>query len=288
MCTNGVALPLDQSCDGSCNYHPSDERRDYESSRSHVAACVNTNTCAKEGIGSLTGATYIPTICTGDSSCEGELAWCKNDERKNEICQFGFTRCSPTLGGSKKKVGESSLEANRIPGQCINPAEAEEGSTYHCLDRTDENPFKGAGSGENQTKMDFSKLKNCTKDGFWRLEDGLECGDKKGSNCVGIGRWCMKDSKSQSPEKCPVLGEGVFTNHPSVCQNYMFWHGRQCEAEDRIRCRTRYSGQCALNIHWGAEVVIKGFNCKDGSDLYRPIVKEEPTNHRKPSETQEV
>ena len=39
ICTNGVALPLNESCNGVCNYHPEDKYRDTRGiSRSHVAS----------------------------------------------------------------------------------------------------------------------------------------------------------------------------------------------------------------------------------------------------------
>ena len=109
-CTNGVALNLTQSCNGSCNYYGDDEDRNFYSSRSHVAACGDTTTCIKEGEGTTFDGNYKQTICTGDSSCEGEeLAWCKKEERKEEKCpkigiiEIKLTRCSPRLGRSKKK-----------------------------------------------------------------------------------------------------------------------------------------------------------------------------------------
>ena len=61
-------------------------------SRSYVKACNSlNNTCVKEGevkqVGTAQLATsYTATICTGDSSCEGELAWCREEARKGEEC----------------------------------------------------------------------------------------------------------------------------------------------------------------------------------------------------------
>ena len=136
ICANGSALNLTQSCNGSCNYYGDDENRHWRRSRSHVAACGDTTTCIKEGEGK--SSYYKPTICTGDSSCEGELAWCKKEERKEEKCPSLFTRCSPSLGGSKKKRG------NGIPGQCIKETKANDETIFHCIDRTDENSFKAA------------------------------------------------------------------------------------------------------------------------------------------------
>ena len=45
-----------------------------------------TSICVKEGEVNTRTYTYRPTICTGNPSCEGEVAWCKKDERKNEKC----------------------------------------------------------------------------------------------------------------------------------------------------------------------------------------------------------
>ena len=38
------------------------------------------------GKGGTYGGDYKQSICTGDSSCEGEQTWCKQEERKSEIC----------------------------------------------------------------------------------------------------------------------------------------------------------------------------------------------------------
>ena len=82
VCPDGVALRLDQSCNNTCNQHLSDEERNLQTSRSYIAACTNSSTCVKEADGSTMGGDYQPTICTGNSSCEGELAWCKSGEKE--------------------------------------------------------------------------------------------------------------------------------------------------------------------------------------------------------------
>ena len=277
-CTNGVALPLNESCNGVCNYHPGDKGRNYFSSRSHVAACTNSSTCVKEGKG-VTDATfydvgsgiltYRATICTGNSSCEGELAWCKKDERKNETCPYEFSRCSSTLGGSQKK------DESGIPGQCIEDTKVEDGSINHCLDRTDENPFKEGRNNKNQLKIDLTRLESCVDDDG---RAGLECSVKESSNCKAWFAWCFIWK-----EECPLLGKDIFINNAPVCQDYKFWQDKPCN-EGYMRCKAGQSGQCVKKEHWGNEEAQDGWgnenegSCKDGSDLFRPIiVKEEET-----------
>ena len=55
-----------------------------------------------------------------------------------------------------------------------------------------------------------------------------------------------------------------------------------CSDENWKRCKAGFSGQCVRKQNWGvAKSVFRGSaeGCKDGSDLYRPIVKaEEPGN----------
>ena len=83
-----------------------------------------------------------------------------------------------------------------------------------------------------------------------------------------------------------MLGAGIRTNNLAVCQEYKFWQDKPCFPEDEIRCKAGVSGQCVDKEHWGAD--RKKFSdgskgdmgetyagCKDGSDLYRPIVKRE-------------
>ena len=129
ICTNGVALNLNQSCQGGeCNYHSEDINRNWLNARVYAAACTNTSTCVKEGEGKTRYGTYKQTVCTGDSSCEGELDWCREETRKNETCPAGFTRCLPSLGRGSKKMGGNKTKS--IPGQCI---EASDSEKNNCL-----------------------------------------------------------------------------------------------------------------------------------------------------------
>ena len=93
-----------------------------------------------------------------------------------------------------------------------------------------------------------------------------------------MGAWC---SKKMFRKECPVLGADIFTNNPRVCQEYNLWQDKPCWHEDLIRCKAGDSGQCVDNFNWGIEGEKhwdgSEASCKDGSDLYRPIVKgEEP------------
>ena len=86
--------------------------------------------------------------------------------------------------------------------------------------------------------------------------------------CIWMDAWC---SKKRFRKECPVLGADIFTNNPRVCHQYKFWQDKPC-FDDYIRCMAGYSGQCVWKGNWGHKL-----SCKDGSDLYRPIVKgEEP------------
>merc|ERR1712130_294486 len=127
ICNTGIALNLTESCQESCNYYPQDKTRNIKSTRSYVPICKNTSICVKEGEGTTYFnpvthfVTYKPTICTGNSSCEGELDWCREEERKEEKCPkeedkftIGFIRCP---GISKNKEGGNGTKS--IPGQCI-------------------------------------------------------------------------------------------------------------------------------------------------------------------------
>ena len=296
-CTNGVALQLNQSCQGNCNYFGGDENRNYLSSRSYVAACANTSTCVKEGEGATIYRSYRPTICTGNSSCEGELAWCKEEGRRKEKCPFGSVRC-PRNG------------ANSIPGQCIHRSKLSD-RKESCLDRSEKDRFQEAANAtEKETIIDFASLKNCTSErelitserneaGTFTVHTtilhilGLKCGKQESSPCIHMKFWC-KDEYSQA---CPVLGEGIRTNDPKLCANNSFWGKQRCgkleDGEDMIRCQGGKRGQCVASKHWGVEGAkdYHGFeaSCKDGGDKYRPIKQEEPSkaHHNKNSNNEE-
>ena len=57
---------------------------------------------------------------------ESDLAWCRKQERTEEECPDGYTRCNSTLG---------------MPGQCILTSKAGD-RKYQCLDRSDRNPYR--------------------------------------------------------------------------------------------------------------------------------------------------
>ena len=263
VCTTGVVQNLNESCAGKCNYHPEDEHRNSLASRSYVAACSNNTICVKEGegkTGDLIG-NYKPTICTG-ASCKGELQWCQSEERKNETCPNKFTRCH-------------GLNRNKsMSGQCIEPNQMRDGEA-HCLDRSDENLFQKANGTNKERLIDFSKLKNCTdEDG----DLGLECSRQgEESNCIWMYGWCKEGWRVL----CPVLGEDIYTDNPTLCGNNTFWRRQPCgkylyDGQEMIRCKGGNSGQRVWKQYWGVEGAKdehdgSDASCADGSDLYRPI-----------------
>ena len=244
-------------CKGVCNYYEGDEGRSAYTSRSHVAICTDTNICVKEGEGNTwIDSTFRPNICTGDSNCEGELDWCREEGRKEEKCPEGFTRCLRI--GSNKAGGHGTKS---IPGQCMEDSKWRDGKENNCLDRSDEDPFQETASSTNkETIIDFGSLKNC-KDKYG--DPGLECGGQESSNCIPMDDWC-----SEYSIECPVLG--IWTNNPVLCANNYFWSKQSCGTLgpfNLIRCRAGNIGRCMFPPNWGVE----GEGCPDGSDKYRPI-----------------
>ena len=265
VCPDGVALRLDQSCNNTCNQHLSDDERNLQTSRSYIAACTNSNTCVKEADGSTMGGDYQPTICTGNSSCEGELAWCKSQERKNETCNAWYIRCSTIFEGKQE-----TNNANGMPGQCIEELKVGDENTYHCIDRGDENPYKKAKTQIEAQEIDLKKLNSCTIKRPKDIGLGLQCSFTENDNCQE--RWC--DNTGFAPAECPVLGSGITTRNPKVCQDHTFWRDKPC-TEDSKRCLAGNNGECTLIEYWGLEgekdVFGREHSCMDGSDLYRPI-----------------
>jgi len=149
----------------------------------------------------------------------------------------------------------------------------------NCLDRSDEDPFQdAANNGTNkETIIDFGSLKNCTTISG---RPGLECGGQGRKNaCIEMYLWCSSFYISE----CPVLGEGIRTNDPTLCANNNFWRKQSCGEDPQnhdttvflIRCQAGNSGQCVRPQNWGYDVsnYEKQESCSDGSDLYRPIQK---------------
>ena len=280
ICTTGVTLNLTQSCNKKCNQNLQDLERNWHKSRSHVAACVNTSTCIKEGQGEGGHGNYSQTICTGDSSCEGELNWCRDEVRKEENCPGDFVRC----------IGSNTEEGNgtkSIPGQCIHPSKMRDGRESNCLDRSDEDPFQEAtNSTDTETVIDFANIKNCTSSG----RPGLVCDGQMArlfatDGCLTMDYWCLDLFSLFCPA---VLGVGIRTNDPTLCSNNTFWRQQTCgKGAVMLRCQAANSGQCVYKKHWGVEGAKDVGNkfgaeasCKDGSDKYRPI--KQPTAEEEP------
>ena len=301
-CTTGIALQLNQSCNGTCNYFGDNRIRNIVGDRSYVAACEDTSKCVKEGEGGFRlgyGSLYRPTICTGDSSCEGELNWCRKEEREEEKCPgainySSFVRCRRR--GNKKGVKKTKS----IPGQCIGQSQWRDGEKNNCLDRSDEDPFKEATKATNQQKtINFASLESCEL--WWTGSGwpGLKCckpGDTGGTEacpdahpptdtCVSMEFWC----KEKPSFECPVLGPGIRTNDPILCSNNTFWRQQPCgttDGEKNIRCLGENSGECVQKKYWGLEGVKDRWgvelSCRDGSDKYRPI--KQPTEAEESAE----
>ena len=123
-CCNNVALNLSESCEGRCNYYPNDNGRNGLVPRAFVPLICggNKTTCVQEGEGGNYYGDYKPTICTGNSSCNVELTWCRGQERKEEKCpkqsHWSDDRIRCPGIRSKKKAGNSTKS---IFGQCVEP-----------------------------------------------------------------------------------------------------------------------------------------------------------------------
>ena len=288
-CCNGVTLNLGKSCDGRCNFYGNDTGRSAKGERAFVPLICDGNetTCVKEGTGSTWDGDYKQTICAGNSSCDGELTWCQEEERKKEKCgsdSRDFVRC-PGIR-SNKKAGNSTKS---ISGQCVEKVKLGDRGAFECLDRSDEDPLqetKNNVTNREASFVDFSRLKNCTGKvhGVWG--PGLECGEQKDfvSPCVAMYYWCQ----DWASVKCPVLGPHIRTNNPKICANTTFWRHQKCgkfprsinladssrKLEDLIRCRGSWNGQCVPTSLWGRKGAkdVWGFeSCRDKSDLYRLI-----------------
>ena len=91
--------------------------------------------------------------------------------------------------------------------------------------------------------------------------------------------------------ECPVLGKDISTNSAPVCQEYKFWQDKPCVSDHHfIRCKSGHSGECVWKPDWGVEGAKNilgrggGGGCKDGSDLYRPIIVKAEETGGQPSQ----
>ena len=288
-CCNNVVLNLSESCEGRCNYYPNDTNRNEIHARSFVALTCDGNetVCVQEGEASMYEKLYKPTICTGKPSCDKELAWCQDQERKGEKCPDGFVRC-PGIS-SKKKAGNSTKS---ISGQCVDQRKLRDGEVNECLDRSDEDPFQEGkiSTSKEAAIVDMTRLKRCADEVDGKKYLGLECGEQDDwpSPCIPMYRWC---SDSSFNLRYPVLGTNstdIYINNPKVCANTSFWRQQPCgkhDSKDMIRCRGSNAGQCVEKSDWGLEdkdILGNDVNCQDKSDIYRPI-KETPIKEENPN-----
>lgn len=154
------------------------------------------------------------------------------------------------------------------------------------LKHPNEDPFQKESRKVKGQQIDLDKLQNCKIVREYLETDlgGLKCNEDE-DDCKVFGRWCSDEESTE----CPLLGAGIFTNDPRVCQQLKFWKDKPCDSFDsRLRCQSEFGGQCVEKQYWGVEGAKypeygtgqpgNDASCKDGSDLQRPIVKSEELN----------
>jgi hypothetical protein len=176
-------------------------------------ACTSNDQCVEKG-----------AVCSGFAQCQdkSDLFGCKEEERRYEQpVESFYTRCNTTFG---------------YPGQQVYTTLISDGK-YHCLDRSDEEPFVVT---EENSVTDY--MVNCSfgTSGVWNVRQG---------RCELYGHWCNSD---------------MYTLQ-TVCSNRILWADKPCKYEDYegTRCTGINSGQCFYN---NATYDFLPKTCEDKSD----------------------
>ena len=197
----GTVQSLDTTCHGVCNK----ETDGFKTIRSRLLC--DKKKCVKDN-----------NMCAGRQLCEDEtdLKLCENEE-------FRATPCPDT------QTWRCNL---RFPGQCVQK-ELKDDETFHCLDRSDEKPFKN----QNTRKLLAPPLEKCS-DNF--NNKGFIC---KGRStlffCEDRTHWCSE----RHNRVCRNLGDRRMTDM-DICNNHTFWSQQTCP-EGTYPCTGRNNGQCA-------------------------------------------
>ena len=158
-------------------------------------------------------------LCHGEPKCpdKSDLRWCLKDNYQN---QTGIMHCT-----------------KHIKSQLVWYEDMYDGQ-YHCLDRSDEDPFllydqRINASGTPQVES----CNNATwppwmTGGKWTPHGWMT----KEHECISQVFWCKRDLYGMvtSPE---VLS-------PKTCEDFSLWRDKPCAGQDWMRCFGHWSGQC--------------------------------------------
>ena len=189
-CPHGSSVPLNQICNGKCYNDYNDRDTTQLGSAAHYK-CNSGDQCV-----------WVQEMCQGNALCE--------DKSDVAACNSSLT-CVHNPGGFKRY----SLNSTIAPGHhyCEYKSQENDGS-YDSLGREDETNLDVV---DKQTKIDYSKLEDCTTDDN---NYGTMCGEK----CLWNSAWCRDDTVIS----CGYGKYKFSTNDKTLCGNRTFWENKSC------------------------------------------------------------
>jgi hypothetical protein len=235
-CSTGTVLPLTQSCDGVCNHHPEDIRRNYVGVRSHVPVeCDNMTRCLPEQVCHKWN-TLNECVAPAPALCTGAPPVCRDgqdihtcpacDIRHHHRVEYPYQCKSGTCAsvdnsgaydcphrddneesdgeGTKESVGDGTKESDD---------EGTKESDYHDYYYGDyEVDLTEQTSGQ---APDFQPCETVSVDrDFAEKVAGVMCG----GDCAQLYFFCDPDDAPHWFDNCPDLYEA----RANVCSNHTF------------------------------------------------------------------
>ena len=213
----GKVIPNNQLCHGKCK--PSEQWIRFDGLMIPVDQFPGHQRACSANISSP--CVDALELCHGEPMChdKSDLRWCLDDNYAN--LKGAVTHCT-----------------RHIRSQLVDYQDMYDGQ-YHCLDRSDEDPFLLYDQRINASStLQLESCNNATRpslwpQGSWWSSYGYMTEEQE---CTSVVFWCNRRS-SVGMTSLEVIS-------PRICQDFSLWRDKSCGGPKWIRCFGHWSGQC--------------------------------------------
>ena len=167
-------------------------------------------------------------LCHGEPMCpdKSDLRWCLGDNYHNRT---GLTTCT-----------------RHIRSQVVWDNDVFDGQ-FHCLDRSDEDPFLLYDQRINRGAPELRNCTNSTRPSFWPqnwfwTSSGYLTEDYE---CIPAWYWWRK-GRSNLTKSTQIV-------NPRICGDFSVWSDKPCGPDNAMRCFGHWSGECILKGEFGVK-----------------------------------